>query len=242
MTQDAKKDEFRKYLEKAGVLELLTKSLVSLYEEPEKPNDALSYLKNSVGGSPSDKETIAKLREENEMLKQKVKELEASQATLESRVATLSAAGTSSSNATEEKEEEKTPAALATQTSPEPAAVASTEAPSEASMPSQEPKPAEEKPAPEAPAAAEPMETEASSEPAASSAEAPKEASPVKEKEGEAEAGGEWRCGHSGHLGNFDFLYGNNIVSTQCVESRVFVLVKTNQLFLCTDFNKRKQF
>merc|ERR1711972_633228 len=82
----------------------------------EKPNDALSYLKNSVGGSPSDKETIAKLREENEMLKQKVKELEASQATLESRVATLSAAGTSSSNATEEKEEEKTPAALATQT------------------------------------------------------------------------------------------------------------------------------
>ena len=29
--------------------------------------------------SPSDKETIAKLREENEMLKQKVKELEASQ-------------------------------------------------------------------------------------------------------------------------------------------------------------------
>ena len=31
-TQDAKKDEFRKYLEKAGVLELLTKSLVQLYE------------------------------------------------------------------------------------------------------------------------------------------------------------------------------------------------------------------
>ena len=30
MTQDAKKDEFRKYLEKAGVLELLTKSLVSV--------------------------------------------------------------------------------------------------------------------------------------------------------------------------------------------------------------------
>jgi hypothetical protein len=32
MTQDAKKDEFRKYLEKAGVLELLTKSLVSVLE------------------------------------------------------------------------------------------------------------------------------------------------------------------------------------------------------------------
>ena len=70
MSQDAKKDEFRKYLEKAGVLELLTKSLVSLYEvgfhirplilvelncifcqEPEKPSDALNYLKKTVGGS-----------------------------------------------------------------------------------------------------------------------------------------------------------------------------------------------
>ena len=64
-------------------------------------------------------------------------------------MATLSAAGTSSSNATEEKEEEKTLAAPVTQTSPEPAAAASTEAPYEAAMPSQEPKPAEEKPAPE---------------------------------------------------------------------------------------------
>merc|ERR1719234_2674476 len=125
MTQDAKKDEFRKYLEKAGVLELLTKSLVSLYEEPEKPNDALSYLKNSVGGSPTDKETIAKLREENESLKGKVKELEASQVALEARVAAMSAAGSSvSSSSTEQKAaEEKAPAAAAeAQPSSEPAA------------------------------------------------------------------------------------------------------------------------
>merc|ERR1719234_1935492 len=125
MTQDAKKDEFRKYLEKAGVLELLTKSLVSLYEEPEKPNDALSYLKNSVGGSPTDKETIAKLREENETLKGKVKELGASQVALEARVAAMSAAGSSvSSSSTEQKAaEEKAPAAAAeAQPSSEPAA------------------------------------------------------------------------------------------------------------------------
>ena len=32
MSQEAKKDEFRKYLDKAGALELLTKSLVQLYE------------------------------------------------------------------------------------------------------------------------------------------------------------------------------------------------------------------
>merc|ERR1719266_2732656 len=128
MTQDAKKDEFRKYLEKAGVLELLTKSLVSLYEEPEKPNDALSYLKNSVGGSPTDKETIAKLREENELLKGKVKDLEASQVALEARVVAMSA-GSSVSSSTEEKAEEKAPAATEAQPSSEPAAPATAEAP-----------------------------------------------------------------------------------------------------------------
>merc|ERR550517_2116268 len=138
MTQDAKKDEFRKYLEKAGVLELLTKSLVSLYEEPEKPNDALSYLKNSVGGSPTDKETIAKLREDNDLLKGKVKDLEASQVALEARVVAMSA-GSSVSSSTEEKAGEKAPAAPAT-----------AETPADATGASAESKPAEEKPDSEA--------------------------------------------------------------------------------------------
>ena len=43
--QDAKKEEFRKYLEKAGVLELLTKSLVQLYEVivPQVPGEGRSF-------------------------------------------------------------------------------------------------------------------------------------------------------------------------------------------------------
>ena len=40
------------------MLELLTKSLVQPYEEPEKPNDALTYLKKTVGGSEDDKTVI----------------------------------------------------------------------------------------------------------------------------------------------------------------------------------------
>jgi hypothetical protein len=40
---EAKREEFRKYLEKNGVLDALTKVLVGLYEEPDKPNDALEY-------------------------------------------------------------------------------------------------------------------------------------------------------------------------------------------------------
>lgn len=36
-----KKEEFRKYLEKNGVVDSITKVLVSLYEEPERPSDPL---------------------------------------------------------------------------------------------------------------------------------------------------------------------------------------------------------
>merc|ERR1719507_2418370 len=89
MSQDAKKDEFRKYLEKAGVLELLTKSLVQLYEEPEKPSDGLSYMKKAVGGSPADKELIATLQKENEELKAKVSQLEEKQNKLQETLAEL---------------------------------------------------------------------------------------------------------------------------------------------------------
>ncbi|XP_037737507.1 C-Myc-binding protein isoform X1 [Chelonia mydas] len=40
---DSKREQFRRYLEKSGVLDTLTKVLVALYEEPEKPNSALEY-------------------------------------------------------------------------------------------------------------------------------------------------------------------------------------------------------
>jgi len=45
---DSKREEFRKYLEKSGVVDALTKVLVNLYEEPEKPNNALEYPLNDV--------------------------------------------------------------------------------------------------------------------------------------------------------------------------------------------------
>ncbi|KAK3749549.1 hypothetical protein QZH41_007289 [Actinostola sp. cb2023] len=43
LVADSKREEFRKYLEKAGVLDALTKVLVNLYEEPEKPSNAMEY-------------------------------------------------------------------------------------------------------------------------------------------------------------------------------------------------------
>ena len=38
---DTQKEEFRKYLEANGVISQLTKVLVGLYEEPERPANAI---------------------------------------------------------------------------------------------------------------------------------------------------------------------------------------------------------
>ena len=42
-TTEAKKEEFRKYLEKSGVIDQLTRVLVGLYEQPEKPANSVEY-------------------------------------------------------------------------------------------------------------------------------------------------------------------------------------------------------
>jgi hypothetical protein len=44
-TPESKKEEFQKYLDQSGVIEELTKMLVGLYEEPEKPNNAMEFLR-----------------------------------------------------------------------------------------------------------------------------------------------------------------------------------------------------
>jgi len=82
---DSKKEEFRKYLEKTGVLDTLTKILVSLYEEPDKPNNPLDFLRKHVTHSDplNDIELLKceiemlhneldQLKEENEQLKKRL--------------------------------------------------------------------------------------------------------------------------------------------------------------------------
>ncbi|XP_043482048.1 c-Myc-binding protein [Leptopilina heterotoma] len=72
---DAKREEFRKYLEHAGVMDALTKVLVSLYEETDKPEDALEYVRKHLGGITESTSEVENLKKELDEANAKVTEL-----------------------------------------------------------------------------------------------------------------------------------------------------------------------
>jgi hypothetical protein len=88
-TPEQKKEEFRKYLERSGVVDQLTKVLVGLYEEPEKPQNAVDFIKKCLG-APSDTD-IDILKADNDDLKKQraemVGRIEAIQAQIEAEKA-----------------------------------------------------------------------------------------------------------------------------------------------------------
>jgi cell division protein FtsB len=65
--------EFKKYLEKQGVIDIYTKALVSLYEEKERPQNAIEYIRKCFGKTQD--EELLKLKKENEELKKEIEEL-----------------------------------------------------------------------------------------------------------------------------------------------------------------------
>lgn len=69
----SKKEEFRRYLEQAGVLDALTKVLVGLYEEPERPQNGVDYIKKYIG-APQNVD-IEGLKRENQQLKAELEQL-----------------------------------------------------------------------------------------------------------------------------------------------------------------------
>ena len=62
---ESKKEEFQRYLEKSGVSDNLTKVLVGLYELPEKPVNAVEFIKEYLG---------AAVKEDTDRLKRIVEE------------------------------------------------------------------------------------------------------------------------------------------------------------------------
>jgi hypothetical protein len=73
-SNEQKKEEFRKYLERSGVIDQLTKVLVGLYEEPEKPVNSVEFIKKCLG-APSDTD-IDVLKADNDDLKRQHSELQ----------------------------------------------------------------------------------------------------------------------------------------------------------------------
>merc|ERR1712212_1125627 len=99
---DVRREEFRKYLEKEGILESLTKVLVALYEEPDKPSDALSFVRNNFASSEMQtmRAQVDNLTKENEQLKTKITTLETDKTALEKKISEME-------DAAAVKEEEK---------------------------------------------------------------------------------------------------------------------------------------
>lgn len=71
--KEAKKEAFRKYLESSGVVDALTKVLVALYEQNQKPSSAIEFVQRKLGG-PSVSE-YEKLKAEMTELQVKYNEL-----------------------------------------------------------------------------------------------------------------------------------------------------------------------
>uniref|UniRef100_A0A3Q4HGN9 MYC binding protein n=1 Tax=Neolamprologus brichardi TaxID=32507 RepID=A0A3Q4HGN9_NEOBR len=75
LASESKREQFRRYLEKSGVLDTLTSVLVALYEEPEKPNNALDFIKLHLGAAGPEPADTEALRTELADLQQKCSEL-----------------------------------------------------------------------------------------------------------------------------------------------------------------------
>ncbi|XP_062511042.1 c-Myc-binding protein-like [Corticium candelabrum] len=88
-TVDSKREEFRKYLEKAGLLDVLTKVLVGLYEEPEKPANPLEFVQRHLHDGDPETHDIEKLRQEVVELRAKNASLEEDNAALKARIEQL---------------------------------------------------------------------------------------------------------------------------------------------------------
>lgn len=55
---ELKRAEFRKYLERSGVVEALTRALIALYSVENKPDDPVEFVKNNLMERDNDANTL----------------------------------------------------------------------------------------------------------------------------------------------------------------------------------------
>jgi len=89
MNLDTDREKFRRYVENTGVLSLITDLLVKLYENPERPVDPMTYIKNHFSSESADAAEIKLYMEQlkaNEARQaSRIKELEKENADLKAK-------------------------------------------------------------------------------------------------------------------------------------------------------------
>ncbi|XP_070821861.1 c-Myc-binding protein-like [Chaetodon trifascialis] len=68
---DSKREQFRRYLEKTGVVDSLTSVLVALYEQQDRPSNALEFVKERLGAADLTSANTEALQQEVTDLRQK---------------------------------------------------------------------------------------------------------------------------------------------------------------------------
>lgn len=96
---ESKKEEFQKYLEKNGVIDSLTKMLVGLYEAPDKPSNAIDFMKEYLGAAGAEADG---LKEQLEEAKKAIEAKDAEIAALKAEVEQLKGGAAAEEPAAEE--------------------------------------------------------------------------------------------------------------------------------------------
>ncbi|XP_056154482.1 c-Myc-binding protein-like isoform X2 [Lampris incognitus] len=72
---ESKRERFRRYLERSGLLDNLTSVLVELYEESDKPDNPLDFIKTHLGAAGSNPAVTSDLQQELAELQQRCDQL-----------------------------------------------------------------------------------------------------------------------------------------------------------------------
>lgn len=72
---EGKRDEFRKYLEKTGATEKLTNALMHLYQQKERPEDAIGFIRKELGEDVAEPAEVEALKVEIKALKEETEKV-----------------------------------------------------------------------------------------------------------------------------------------------------------------------
>lgn len=73
---NGKREDFKKYLNRLGVIEALTKVLIDLYEMEERPTDPLDYIRTHMTETINEREELKILQIQHDNMVAQIREME----------------------------------------------------------------------------------------------------------------------------------------------------------------------